>query len=287
MWNPLQNLLTAPSSTPSIKTHVLWIIGTAVQNNPSAQASVRHPSPLLINLNQLMHIQYLSLSPLPTLLSFLHPENASAELRSKAAYALSGLLKHNAVAVKALDDADGWSTLRSALEGPSSLPTRLFFISNIGIYVDSNITVRRKTAFLLNTLILSTQPSDTPTNENIIHPNSHASMLSDPLSTSTTQLTLQAFRTHGLLEAVINALVHPTPYGPDGEEVEPDGDFEEKAVRILVTYASAGDGFEVGGKEMLNQFLDERSRTAGGDEALTEHWGLSAGELGTLRGRLR
>ena len=127
MWNPLQNLLTAPSSTPSIKTHVLWIIGTAVQNNPSAQASVRHPSPLLINLNQLMHIQYLSLSPLPTLLSFLHPENASAELRSKAAYALSGLLKHNAVAVKALDDADGWSTLRSALEGPSFLSNSLIF----------------------------------------------------------------------------------------------------------------------------------------------------------------
>jgi hsp70-interacting protein len=40
MWEPLQNLLIAPSSSDAIKTNVLWIIGTAVQNNPAAQNAV-------------------------------------------------------------------------------------------------------------------------------------------------------------------------------------------------------------------------------------------------------
>ena len=61
-------------------------------------------------------------------------------------------------------------------------------------------------------------------------------------------------------------------------------------VRVLITYASAVDGiesFDVGEKEMLNRFLDERSRRVGGDEALTDHWGLNADEFRALRSRLR
>jgi len=44
MWEPLQDLL-APSSE-DMKVQALWIIGTAVQNNPAAQKAVRshHPS---------------------------------------------------------------------------------------------------------------------------------------------------------------------------------------------------------------------------------------------------
>jgi len=41
MWGPLQSLLTSQSPSDEIKTRTLWIIGTAVQNNPSAQNSVR------------------------------------------------------------------------------------------------------------------------------------------------------------------------------------------------------------------------------------------------------
>lgn len=40
MWEPLQSLLD-PSSADEIRTATLWILGTAVQNNPSAQQSVR------------------------------------------------------------------------------------------------------------------------------------------------------------------------------------------------------------------------------------------------------
>ncbi|KAJ2979235.1 hypothetical protein NUW54_g11169 [Trametes sanguinea] len=55
MWEPLHGLLTNPTSSEEIQRQVLWILGTAVQNNPAAQHS------------------YLALSPLRTLLSFLSP----------------------------------------------------------------------------------------------------------------------------------------------------------------------------------------------------------------------
>lgn len=40
MWDPLQSLLTSQNSSDDIKVQTLWIIGTAVQNNPAAQISV-------------------------------------------------------------------------------------------------------------------------------------------------------------------------------------------------------------------------------------------------------
>lgn len=41
LWEPLQSLLTSDNASPEIKTAVLWIIGTALQNNPAAQDDVR------------------------------------------------------------------------------------------------------------------------------------------------------------------------------------------------------------------------------------------------------
>ncbi|KAI0354249.1 Fes1-domain-containing protein [Trametes cingulata] len=119
MWEPLHSLLVNPSSSEEIQKQVLWILGTAVQNNPAAQHS------------------YLALSPLRTLLSFLSPTVRSGKTRAKAVYALSGLLKHNAAAVRQMADAGGWAVLRDALQ-------------------DSDITVRRKVAFLLNSLLIPT-----------------------------------------------------------------------------------------------------------------------------------
>jgi hypothetical protein len=59
MWEPLQDLLASPSD--DMKVHALWVIGTAVQNNPAAQKAVRyyssslthteqHPKPLRVTL---------------------------------------------------------------------------------------------------------------------------------------------------------------------------------------------------------------------------------------------
>jgi len=46
MWEPLQGLLSSPLD--DVKVQALWVIGTALQNNPSAQQA------------------YLTLDPLPT-----------------------------------------------------------------------------------------------------------------------------------------------------------------------------------------------------------------------------
>lgn len=40
MWTPLHSLLTDDKSTHEIITQAIWVIGTALQNNPAAQESV-------------------------------------------------------------------------------------------------------------------------------------------------------------------------------------------------------------------------------------------------------
>ena len=103
------------------------------------------------------------------------------------------------------------------------------------VSTDSDISVRRKTVFLLNSLLI---PDDTSADRNTttsqpaapIHANSHASMLSDPSSKWTSPITLNALHEHGLLAALISALTAPVPHGDDGE-IEGDVDFEEGIVR--------------------------------------------------------
>ncbi|KAJ3885073.1 Le.MFB2 [Lentinula edodes] len=251
MWDPLHALLT--SSTDSITTQTLWVIGTALQNNPSAQDA------------------YLKLNPLPTLTSFLSPTTSpspSKHLRSKAIYALSGLLKHNAPALLQLgvtdaDGCDGWDKIRLALQDP-------------------DISIRRKTLFLLNALLISSPSPDSPSpdspspgnlhtpSQNLhtpsqnsqnsqnpqhpqhphhpIHPNSHSMHLSDPSRPSTAPPTYEALRTHGIIDTLIDGLTRFMPHGEDsvegedgetrdtGEEV--DREFEEMGVTLLNTYLS-------------------------------------------------
>ncbi|KAG2344621.1 hypothetical protein BDR05DRAFT_170007 [Suillus weaverae] len=113
----------------------------------------------------------------------------------------------------------------------------------------------QKTTFLLNTHLLPSssqvnlQPNMTlPTSETApptIHANSHASMLSDPSSVSTSALTLAAIQEEGeeggsLLDALISALVEPVPFGVDGE-IEKDEEFQESVVKILYTFATSCD----------------------------------------------
>lgn len=78
-----------------------------------------------------------------------------------------------------------------------------------------------------------TASSDTPDLPSSIHtpvhPNSHASMIADPSSVSTVELTRDALEHHGLLEVLIGALTSPVPHGPDGEN-EGDEEFEDKII---------------------------------------------------------
>lgn len=54
---------------------------------------------------------------MPVLIDSLAPSVKSSQMRSKAVYALSGLMKHSAAAVKAFDASGGWKVLKAALEG--------------------------------------------------------------------------------------------------------------------------------------------------------------------------
>lgn len=220
--------------------------------------------------NTHVDLKYLSYKPLPTLLSFLTPSSGSTvSARSKALYALSGLLKHNAPAVKQLSEpeVDGWGKIRGALQDP-------------------NIGVRRKAIFLLGTLLTPTSPSTesrsnqsqqhqpplmlapappgSTTTPNIalhptanapettqslaihtpdsrpaespnepIHDNSHAAHLRDASRAQTSPVTQEAMNKHGILDAVISSVVSPLPHGADGENTDADNDFDEKALRCV------------------------------------------------------
>ena len=111
---------------------------------------------------------------------------------------------------------------------------------------DSDITLRRKTAFLINTLLTPTSGEtsstpasvQTPSSTNApVHPNSHASMLSDPASVSTSPTAMEALQrdtasdSSSLLDALVSALVEPVPFGADGEN-ERDVEFQENVVRL-------------------------------------------------------
>ncbi|OJT11189.1 Hsp70 nucleotide exchange factor FES1 [Trametes pubescens] len=337
MWEHLHALLTNPASSAEIQTQVLWVLGTAMQNNPAAQHSVSNLfSRFLSQLATDGLPQYLALSPLRTILSFLSPSIPSKQTRSKAAYTLSGLLKHNAAAVDQMDDAGGWDVLRAALQDP-------------------DIGVRRKVAFLLNTLLTPTggeaetaevpanaqQPLQVPTSAQsvsvaaaaptstsaslalsapapqsssqavtlhasspsssatttttttsaapalsppqTVHPNSHASLLSDPRSASTSAATASALARTGLLGALVSALAQPVPHGPDGE-TEGDADFEEKVLRGLHTYTAGGQRAlpkeEAGA---LARYLDEQESKEGGEAGLAEKWNFTREEVRELK----
>ena len=84
MWQPLQDLLTSEKSSDEVQAAVLWIIGTAVQNNPSAQNAVcTIHSDLFCALT---HLSLLSTFPFSTHLSLLSfPACLQKNLRSKHA----------------------------------------------------------------------------------------------------------------------------------------------------------------------------------------------------------
>ena len=102
--------------------------------------------------------------------------------------------------------------------------------------------MRRKTAFLLNTLLLFSPVTDaaepsTGTTGTTVHPNSHAALVVDPRAADTAPATLRALNAHGLLAVLVRELVAPTPYGPDGEVGDAcDADLEEKLARCVFAY---------------------------------------------------
>lgn len=116
-----------------------------------------------------------------------------------------------------------------------------------------------------------------------VHPNSHASLLSDPRSASTSAATARALERTGLLGALVSALAQPVPHGPDGE-TEGDADFEEKVLRGLHTYTTGGRRtLPKEDASALARYLDEQESKEGGEEQLAEKWNFTKEEVQELK----
>ncbi|PPR02297.1 hypothetical protein CVT24_011635 [Panaeolus cyanescens] len=284
LWEPLQSLLTSESSTPEIKKQTLWVIGTALQNNPKAQDV------------------YLSYKPLSTLVSFLQPgPHSSPALRAKAIYTISGLLKHNGPAVAALDE-DGVNDpsitvrrktifLLSALliptgnEEPEPVPSTHLLTGN------PSSTPSTQTGVAIHTS--DTRPAPVPDSGSdtspapIIHDNSHASALKNPSRSITARPALVAFKKHDLFDAIISSVVNPLPHGEDGENTDADRDYEEKALRLFHTYAVTNKGeFTKTQKESLRSWIQTEKQKAGGEKQLLDRWDFTRDEYAAFIGRL-
>jgi len=243
MWGSLINL--SKSEEDEIRQYGLWIIGTAIQNNPKAQHS------------------YLSYNPLPHLISVLTTANQqwSPRTRSKAVYCISNALRHNARAVQGFDSLGGWSALAAALQ-------------------DSSIIVRRKVAFLLLTLILQDGPSHSaadsvPASSNV---QSHLpAPLPDDVESNTNGLASSSIANAGILKDLLRSIVTPLPHGPDGD-TETDVDLEEKSVKAVLAYVRLGvKPLEPDEQELLSKGLGKFGKA----EAL-ERWSLAADEWSEL-----
>jgi len=266
MWGTLIGL--SKSIEDEIKMNTFWILGTAIQNNHKAQQ------------------EYLSHDPLPVVLSVLSsPDSvASPKTRAKAVYVISNATKHNAEAVHRFDTLGGWQVLKGALK-------------------DSSIQVRRKTVFLLNTLLVQDVPTQSDvsstTEPNVASTNSTtsraalststtipASSHDMPLSNTTTNgETRASFNRHGITNALLSALVDPVPHGVDGDEgLDGDPEFEEKGVRCLITYLDSDDA-ELGGQEkvLVGRLIVGRGKKK---DAL-ERWNVDENEYAILEKAVR
>ncbi|CAE6475131.1 unnamed protein product [Rhizoctonia solani] len=163
--------------------------------------------------NSAAQSDFLKRDPLPHLLSLV------------TSYQVSG--------IRRLDELDGWKALKHALQDP-------------------DITVRRKTAFLINTLLLQDASSSGSTAAALHEsdgPKLHSS--GGAVSESTEGLVRRAIVEHGLIEA----LVQPLPYGLDGDgDPMEDADYREKVLQTIDTFVQNGGKVIVG--PALNDDMD-------------------------------
>ncbi|TEB33739.1 Fes1-domain-containing protein [Coprinellus micaceus] len=280
LWEPIQSLLTSKDASIEIRVQALWVIGTALQNNPSAQEV------------------YLSYNPLPTLLSFLTPSSESTvSARSKALYTLSGLLKHNAPAVKQLSDpgVSGWQKIQNALHDPNigvrrksqpiqHQPPLMLAPAPPGSTGTPNIALH-PTANEPETQQIHTP--DTQAASDPVHDNSHAAHLRDASRAQTSAITQDALEKYGILDSVVSSLVSPLPHGVDGENTEADHDYDEKVLRLLYTYTVSCHGnLNDSQKASIKKWLIAETSSTGGVTQLEEKYNLTSVEHADLTSKL-
>ncbi|KAG2179899.1 hypothetical protein INT43_003685, partial [Umbelopsis isabellina] len=135
-----------------------WVCGTAVQNNPKAQEA------------------FLKNNGLEPLLNLLRNTSEENEVRAKAQYALSGLIKHCPDALKQFQEKGGFDVLAEIVKNPD----------------DSAIL--RKTIFLYNILVLES-PSLAQTLASQGIPDALANVLSKAIQEEDEDLAEKTLRT--------------------------------------------------------------------------------------------
>ncbi|KAF9287963.1 hsp70 nucleotide exchange factor fes1 [Mortierella alpina] len=121
MWPPILEELKNPN--PKFREQAAWVCGTATQNNPKAQSAF---------------LKHKGVTAILELLS--DPETF---VRAKAMYALSGAIKHFEPALEEFKNEDGFKTLVNMLT------------------TETDISLLRKTVFLMNTLLIQDPSSST------------------------------------------------------------------------------------------------------------------------------
>lgn len=95
LWDPIYTLLK--HNEDEIKIAAAACTGTAINNDYDTQDT------------------FFEMDPLPLFISYLKSSNKA--LQNKALLNISGLLKHNPIAVHKFTSVGGWSALAEALEG--------------------------------------------------------------------------------------------------------------------------------------------------------------------------
>ncbi|CAG8831914.1 29007_t:CDS:2, partial [Gigaspora margarita] len=96
LWPQILSFLSLPEA--SLRTQVIWVCGTAVQNNPKAQKAFFEKGGLTLILN------------------ILKDADEDMEVKSKALYALSGAIKHYPPGLAQFEKDEGYDVLLKLLE---------------------------------------------------------------------------------------------------------------------------------------------------------------------------
>ncbi|TIB76798.1 hypothetical protein E3Q23_01652 [Wallemia mellicola] len=244
LWDPIYTLLK--HNEDDIKIAAAACTGSAINNDYDTQDT------------------FMELDPLPLFISYLNSSNKS--LQNKAVLNISGLLKHNPVAIHRFGVVDGWSALRRALEDTN------------------NINLQRKVTFLLNSLLLSDditmRPVDGPTSTATgvaIRQETQFPGDREPRTASTEGTVSQALYDHGILDYLLNTL-------PPNES---DLDLQEKALRVVITLTqqtskrkSNEKGYMTQNvKSKLRECFAEIDKTEQASQGSLENLGITSSEI--------
>lgn len=129
----------------------------------------------------------------------------------------------------------------------------------LSYFTDPDISVRRKTVFMLFNLLYSTESEaqEINLNERISFPNDPKP---DPSSTSTASLVKSALTSDSsqptILQTLVSELHSPTPHGVNGDQ-PPDVDLREKIARCLVSYVDLQGAFDADQKKLVAESLEK------------------------------